>query len=196
MELILASTSPYRKQLMTQSGFKYEALSPEVDEAPYKNKGLLPQVLAETLAKLKSEAVANNLSEERRQRAIVIGSDQVACLDNQIFSKPGNMENAKKTLKSLAGNTHQLITSVSVSFNHHITTFTDVTRLKMRALSETEIENYLSQDEPYNCAGSYKLEQAGIKLFEHIQSDDFTAVQGLPMIQLCTHLKKIGYPVI
>jgi len=196
MQIVLASTSPYRKQLLTNAGIPFKAMSPKLDEQPFKQKGLSPKALAATLAKEKAAAVAEQLSKDDLKTSIVIGSDQVACLGDLIFNKPGSMEKAQQVLSKLSGQTHELITSVCLITDAKEEVFTNITKLKMRALEEPAIRAYLEEDKPFDCSGSYKLESAGIRLFESIDSNDFTAIQGLPMINLCSRLLALGFPLL
>ncbi|NQZ00415.1 MAG: septum formation protein Maf [Bdellovibrionales bacterium] len=193
-KLVLASSSPFRKQLLLDAGYSPVCISPEVDEDAVKGEGLSPSQLADKLAEMKARAVWQGLSSssEKAVKHIVIGSDQVACLDDEIFSKPGSEEKATETLQRLAGKTHQLITSVCVISPGSVGAFQNVTKLTMRQLREDQIRSYVAADQPLNCAGSYMLEKGGIKLFEKIESEDFTAIQGLPMIALTTMLIEIS----
>lgn len=188
MKLVLASTSPFRKALLDQARIPVETVAPDVDESLTKSKIPQPKKLAETLAELKARS-----GFEKAGRPWVIGSDQVACLDDQIFDKPGTREKAIETLELLQGQTHQLITSVCLISPGGEHLWTNITTLKMRPLNREQIENYVDLDQPLNCAGSYMLEKAGIRLFEDIQSSDFTAIQGLPMIELCNQLYRLGF---
>lgn len=173
---------------MDQAGIPVETLAPDVDESLTKSNIPQPKKLAETLAELKARS-----GFEKAGRPWVIGSDQVACLGDQIFDKPGTRERAIETLKQLQGKTHQLITSVCLISPEGEHLWTNITSLKMRPLDGEQIEAYVDLDQPLNCAGSYMLEKAGIRLFEDIQSSDFTAIQGLPMIELCNQLYRLGF---
>ncbi len=126
--------------------------------------------------------------------AVVIGSDQVCSLDNTIFSKPQNKDNAIKQIQQMSGRKHQLLTSVTICSSEDSFTWTNTTSLTMRALQESEIERYLEIDKPYDCAGSYKLESMGIKLFSKIEMSDHTAIIGLPLIEISnTLLSRFGF---
>jgi len=186
--LILASTSKYRKALLSQLGWSFEAHSPDVDEDAYKSSSLSPQTLALTLSELKARAVF-----ELNQGSCVIGSDQVCTVEGSTLSKPGTKEKALEQLLLLQGRSHELITSVTLIYPGGMKSFSNVTRLHMRELSSEEIIRYLEVDSPYDCAGSYKLEARGITLFEKIEMEDHTAIIGLPLIQLTNHLLSIGY---
>ncbi len=186
--LILASSSKYRKQLLEQLGVTFDCHPPQVDESEYKQQFSDTSELALTLASVKAKEVF-----ERFPESCVIGSDQVCSLQNRILSKPGNAEKAREQLYSMQGKSHELFTAVSIVYPAGEYSFINRTTLTMRKLTLHQIDEYLRQDTPYDCAGSYKLESHGIKLFEKIEMSDHTAIIGLPLIELATHLIKIGY---
>lgn len=188
--LILASTSKYRGALLAQLGLSFEAMAPGVDEDQLKNKGLSPTQLAMELAHLKAKAVF-----EKRNDACVIGSDQVCMLSGELLSKPGSVEKAIEQLTKMQGQHHELITAVTLLSPAGEIHFHNRTLLFMRPLSLKQIQNYVEEDKPLDCAGSYKLETKGIKLFEKIEMDDHTSIIGLPLIQLNNHLLSLGYPL-
>lgn len=188
IQIVLASTSVYRQELLRRLNLPFEATAPTVDESEYKKKIRDPRQLAETLAQLKARSLA-------QKDRVVIGGDQVAHLDGEILSKPGNVAKAKEQLLKMQGRTHLLTTSVCLVGLGPEVTFTDITRLKMRSLQEDEIERYIELDQPLDCAGSYKIEKAGISLMMEIQSEDFTAIQGLPLIRLAEALRQKGFKV-
>jgi septum formation protein len=188
--LILASTSKYRGALLAQLGHPFEAISPGVDEDQLKSKNYTPTQIATELAKLKALAVFN-----KRPEACVIGSDQVCVLNGELLSKPGSKENAILQLQKMQGIHHELITAVTILYPQGEINFHNRTLLFMRSLTLSEITRYVEEDLPLDCAGSYKLESKGIKLFEKIEMDDHTSIIGLPLIQLNNHLLKIGFPI-
>ncbi len=188
--LILASTSKYRGTLLAQLGWPFEAVAPGVDEDQLKAKDLSPTQLAMELAKLKALAVF-----KMRPDACVIGSDQVCMLNGELLSKPGTKEKAVQQLQKMQGAHHELITAVTILYPHGEIHFHNRTLLFMRPLNLNELTRYVEEDLPLDCAGSYKLETKGIKLFEKIEMDDHTSIIGLPLIQLNNHLLKIGYPL-
>lgn len=190
MDLVLASTSPYRRALLERLGVPFRAIAPAVDEDEFKARGLSPLALAETLARAKAESVGLGLPE-----SIVIGSDQVAAIDGRALGKPGSVEAAEAQLEALAGRTHELVTAVAVRNRGSTISHTDITTLVMRPLSVEEISRYVTADRPLDCAGSYKLESRGITLFEKIVSDDHTAIVGLPLIALTTILRSLGMEI-
>jgi septum formation protein len=187
-ELVLASTSPYRKALLERLGLPFRCLDPALDEEPLKARGLPPAELAERLARAKAAmAVA------RAPRAVVVGADQVCALDGEVLSKPGDAEHARALLARLAGRTHTLFTSVYVLAPGKTSGWCDETRLTMRALDEHQIARYVAADEPSDCI--YKVEARGVTLFERIESEDFTAIQGLPLLRLTRELVALGFDV-
>lgn len=188
--LILASTSKYRGALLSQLGWPFDAIAPGVDEDQLKSKDLSPTQLAMELAKLKALAVF-----QKHPEACVIGSDQVCMLNGELLGKPGSKEKAIEQLQRMQGTHHELITAVTILYPQGEINFHNRTLLFMRPLSVTEITRYIEEDLPLDCAGSYKLETKGIKLFEKIEMDDHTSIIGLPLIQLNNQLLLIGYPL-
>lgn len=188
--LILASTSKYRGALLSQLGWPFEAVSPGVDENKVKSQGLTPAELALLLSQYKAEAVF-----AKRPEACVIGSDQVCTMNGKIFSKPGTVENATLQISEMQGKTHELLTAVTVISPQGKESFLNRTTLHMRPLTLSEIHSYVNEDMPLDCAGSYKLESCGIKLFSRIEMSDHTAIIGLPLIELTSILLKWGYPL-
>jgi septum formation protein len=187
LPLILASTSPYRKELLSRLGLAFETVSPDTDEAAL--PGELPAVTALRLAEAKARAVA-----ARYPAALIIGSDQVAHIGAETFGKPGNHENAVVQLRRLSGKTVDFVTGLclfnsaaGISRSLNVTT-----RVRFRDLAEHTIEAYLRREQPYNCAGSAKSEGLGIALIARMECDDPTALVGLPLIALCDLLAQEG----
>lgn len=190
-KLILASTSKYRRALLERLGLQLDSIAPGVDEEAFKAEIHAPARLAEMLAEAKARAVA-----EKYPGAIVIGGDQVATIDNTVLGQPGTPEAAVSQLKKLAGRTHTLVTAmvvIDVAGQSHA--HTDYSRLTMRPLDENQLRGYVKRDNPVDCAGSYKLEQAGIALFERIETDDHTAITGLPLLALVRILSGLGVQI-
>lgn len=189
--LILASTSRYRRELLQRLRLPFDAVNPEVDETPL--AGEAPAALAQRLAMAKANAVA-----VRHPHAIVIGSDQVAELDGQPMGKPGTHQRATQQLQSMRGRTVVFQTAVAVV--RRSTGFEQVelasVRVRFRHLTDAEIEHYLRLEQPYDCAGSAKCETLGIALLEVIESDDPTALIGLPLIRTCRLLRAAGLDVL
>jgi septum formation protein len=185
--LILASTSRYRRELLERLRLPFDVVSPGVDEAPL--AGELPAALATRLALAKAHAVASDAAD-----AVVIGSDQVADLDGQAIGKPGSHERAVEQLKMMSGQRVVFHTAVAVmrrdrAFERALLAPVAV---RFRTLLIDEIERYLQLDQPYDCAGSAKSEALGIALLESIDSDDPTALIGLPLIRTCALLREAG----
>lgn len=187
-ELVLASTSPYRRELLLRLGLPFACAAPGVDEAAVKRTLGEPAAVATELARQKALAVA-----ARRPGAVVVGSDQCACLDGRILDKPGTTANAHAQLAALAGRPHELRTAVALVHDGGVVEWTEVTRLSMRALTAAEIERYVAADRPLDCAGSYKIEGLGITLFERVDGGDWTAIQGLPLLRLAAELRRLGF---
>ncbi len=189
--LILASTSPYRRELLSRLGLAFEVANPKTDESP--QPGELPEALSLRLAEAKAKAVAGQFPD-----ALIIGSDQVATVDGRIYGKPGNHERAAAQLQELSGKTVNFYTGLCL-FNAK-TGKADVqgipTLVTFRQLSLEEIEHYLRREPAYNCAGSAKSEGLGIALLESIHGDDPNALIGLPLIALCSMLKRHGIKVL
>ena len=188
--LILASTSRYRKELLARLGLEFTCLAPTCDEAAAKALGLAPQELAATLARTKAESVF-----ARHPTAVVIGSDQVCVGAGQLLGKPGGRSEAIAQVQRLAGRTHELLTAVCVRHPGGRQEFLDIARLTMRSLTPAAIERAVDADQPFDCAGGYKLEARGIALFARIESADHTAIVGLPLLALTAILADLGYPV-
>lgn len=189
--VILGSTSRYRKELLSRLQIPFDTAAPDVDETPHPNES--PQDLAMRLALAKARAVALKNSE-----AVVIGSDQVADLEGVPLGKPGNHANATLQLQRMRGKTVIFQTALSVVCLATGFEKTDLAavKVKFRHLSDSEIESYLRTEEPYDCAGSAKSEGLGIALLEKIESDDPTALIGLPLIRTCQMLREAGVIIL
>ncbi len=189
-EVVLASSSVYRRDLLARLGIPFRCVAPRFDEATFSHADRAPRAVAEALAEGKAASIA-----VLEPAATVIGCDQLVALEAQILGKPGSLEQAVEQLLALAGRPHELITALVVF--HHEQTFrhTDVSRLWMRKLTRSEIERYVQHDRPVDCAGSYKLEQRGIVLFERIDTGDHSAITGLPLIRLTSILRELGHPL-
>jgi septum formation protein len=185
--LVLASTSRYRRELLARLRLPFDVVAPEVDESA--RPGETPAALAERLALAKAHAVA-----ARDRDAIVIGSDQVAELDGAALGKPGTHERAVAQLRAMRGREVQFHTAVAVvraarGFAQHALV---TVRVRFRDLRDDEIEYYLRAEQPYDCAGSAKCETLGIALLDAIESDDPTALVGLPLIRTSAMLRAAG----
>lgn len=185
--LILASTSRYRRELLGRLGLAFEVARPETDETP--QPGEAPAKLAWRLAEAKAAAVA-----AQRPDAWVIGSDQVAEFDGLPIGKPGGREAAIAQLGAMSGREVRFCTGLCVLRDGAAAlSELDVTVVRFRDLSATEIERYVDAEQPFDCAGSFKSEGLGIALFEAIESRDPTALIGLPLIATARLLRRAGY---
>ena len=189
--LVLGSTSPYRRELLQRLQIPFEIAAPEVDETPH--PGEAPRMLAQRLALAKARAVAHLFPD-----AVVIGSDQVADLSGTPLGKPGTHEKAVAQLRQMRGQTVVFQTAVSVvctesGFEENSLAAVSV---KFRDLTDIEIENYLRAEQPYDCAGSAKSEGLGITLLASIDSDDPTALVGLPLIRTCQMIRAAGIELL
>lgn len=183
--LILASSSPYRRELLARLRLPFEAISPDVDETPRERE--TPTALALRLSVAKAMAIA-----AQHPDCIVIGSDQVATIDGQPIGKPGNFEAARAQLRMLAGQTVEFHSALAVTDGHRVEKADVVTLCRFRPLSEAAIDAYLHAEAPFDTAGSAKAESLGIALMEFIRSDDPTAIIGLPLIALTGMLASFG----
>lgn len=185
--MVLGSTSVYRRELMSRLRIAFEVAAPEVDETPQAAE--TPAALARRLALAKARAVA-----VRYPQAAVIGSDQVVDLDGEPLGKPGNHERAVQQLQRMRGRTVTFQTAVAVVCQASGFEQLDLAevRVRFRDLSDAEIEAYLRAETPYDCAGSARSEGLGIALLEAIDSDDPTALVGLPLIRTCRMLRAAG----
>jgi septum formation protein len=191
MLLVLASTSPFRQALMQRLGVPFKTFSPSVDESAQPHEK--PENLVQRLAVLKAHAAQNSYP-----NALIIGSDQVAVVENKILGKPLTHDKAVEQLSFLSGK--------KVVFQTGLCVFNSKTKeklvelipfvVKFRALKKAQIENYLRKEPAYNCAGSFKSEGLGISLVEYMDGSDPNALIGLPLIRLIHMLEKLGLPII
>jgi septum formation protein len=183
--IVLASTSPYRRELLARLGLPFGMRSPEVVEDA--REGEAPKAMAARLARAKAESI-------EEPGAIVIGSDQVASLDGRILRKPGSAEAAVAQLRAAQGRTVLFHTAVAVIARDSGATLehVDRTEVRFRRLDDRAIEAYVRIEKPLDCAGSFKSEGLGVALFEQISSDDPTALIGLPLIFVAHALRTLG----
>jgi septum formation protein len=174
--------------LLERLGLRFRAIAPICDESLLKAQEQNPVRLAERLAHDKAASVFKHDS-----GAAFIGGDQLVSFQGQVLGKPLTEERAIEQLLSLSGKAHELITAMVVMKASQVFSHTDVTKLHMRRLSRPEIERYVAKDGPLDCSGSYKIESQGIALFEKIESEDQTAISGLPLIALVSILRQIGF---
>lgn len=187
-KLLLASSSPYRKQLLARLNLAFDTASPDIDETPI--PGEAAEALAVRLAESKAKALA-----PRFQDHIIIGSDQVAALpDGSLLSKPGRYDTAKQQLMRSSGNRVRFLTGLAVldTRSGNLQTHCEPFEVHFRHLQEEEIEGYLQKEQPYDCAGSFKMEGLGIALFSRLQGDDPNSLIGLPLIALTRILRELG----
>jgi MAF protein len=186
LPVVLASTSPYRRELLSRLALPFECSAPDIDERRRPDES--PADMVRRLSEVKARAGAPPY------QALVIGSDQVATVGDEVLGKPGTHERAAAQLRRLSGNGVTFLTGLCL-----LNTATDEAQLDVipfrvhfRLLGDKQIERYLRHDLPYNCAGSFKSEGLGITLFERMEGDDPTALIGLPLIRLTEMLAKAG----
>ncbi|MDH3830444.1 MAG: Maf family nucleotide pyrophosphatase [Gammaproteobacteria bacterium] len=186
LPIVLASTSPYRKELLQRTGIDFKTVAPDVDESSL--PGESPENLVKRLAEAKARVIGKTCE------ALIIGSDQVAVSGDEILGKPGSHENALVQLRKLSGKLVTFQTGLCLlnSTSNEMQVDTVPFRVQFRKLDEQQIERYLRADQPYNCAGSFKSEGLGITLFERMDGDDPTALIGLPLIRLTSMLMQAG----
>lgn len=186
--LVLASTSPYRRQLLQRLHLPFDCERPDVDETPLPGEPV--QGLVARLAAAKAAAII-----ARRPGDWVIGSDQAAELDGRILGKPGSAEHAIAQLNGMSGRNVHFHTAVCLSDGQRRLELTDLTEVRFRHLEPDEIIRYVQAEQPLDCAGSFKCEGLGISLFEAIHSSDPTALVGLPLIGMAGLLRQAGFQV-
>ncbi|MBF0194989.1 MAG: septum formation inhibitor Maf [Magnetococcales bacterium] len=204
--LILASTSPYRHQLLERLAIPFTVESPNIDESQLPNE--TPKELVQRLAREKAFVIA-----KQNPGAVVIGSDQIAVIDGKITGKPGTHAVAVEQLRSASGKEIVFYTglccykvlenspaytlpTVKASLNDHVQIAVVPFKVVFRNLSDEQIHRYLKRDRPYNCAGSFKSEGLGVVLFDRLIGDDPSALMGLPLIKLTTMLDMAGVSVL
>lgn len=190
-QLILASSSPFRRELLNKLQLSYECISPDIDETPLDNES--PRELSLRLAIEKAKAVASNLS-----HGLVIGSDQVAEVDGQPLGKPKTRENAIKQLMSMSGKTVTFHTGMCL-YNAETEKFQSCIEpfyVSFRDLTEAQAASYVDKEDVLNCAGSFKSEALGIALFNKLEGEDPNSLIGLPLIKLVRMLEAEGMNVL
>ncbi|MDZ7663054.1 nucleoside triphosphate pyrophosphatase [Thiohalophilus sp.] len=190
-KLVLASTSPFRKAILEKFGVPFDTASPEVDETARASESA--EQLVERLAEAKARAVADQFPD-----ALIIGSDQVAVIDDTILGKPGDHARAVEQLRAASGQTVTFLTGLCLynSTTDHAQCDVVPFKVHFRQLNDSQIENYLQKEQPYNCAGSFKSEGLGIALFEKLEGDDPNTLIGLPLIRLIRMLDQEGFYTI
>ena len=188
--ILLASSSRYRQGLLDRFLDDYQTVTPAIDESAL--EGEEPAAMAARLARQKAEAVSS-----ASRDALVIGADQLAVLDGVVLGKPGEHQRAVEQLLAASGRSVTFLTAVCIldSASRRRYEHIDVTTVRFRQFDRRLADAYLHHDEPYDCAGSFKIEGAGFVLFESVSTDDPTALIGLPMIWLAGTLQELGYLV-
>lgn len=190
-ELVLASTSPFRKQLLEKLHFNFSTANPQVNEDELPNETAVQ--LVERLSIAKAQAVSKDFPD-----ALIIGSDQVCLNNGKILGKPGNFENAFKQLKAASGQHVTFYTGLALINNKtgQVHSLVEPFDVYFRELSDKMITNYLNKEQPYHCAGSFKSEGYGISLFSKFDGKDPNSLIGLPLISLIELLDKEGFNVL
>jgi septum formation protein len=189
MAIVLASTSPYRRELLQRLRLPFDVVAPAVDEA--RRPGEAPLALARRLAEAKAAEVAR-----RWPDAVVIGSDQVAELDGEPIGKPHAHAAALAQLERMQGRRLLFHTALAVAAHGRVEVDSIPTTVTFRRLGRAALDAYLRADQPYDCAGAAKIESLGIALVERVESDDPTALIGLPLIRLTSMLQAAGVVVL
>ncbi|WP_373974479.1 Maf family nucleotide pyrophosphatase [Chitinibacter sp. SCUT-21] len=189
--LVLASTSPYRKELLARLGVDFTVAAPNLDETPLADESAAQT--SERLAIAKARVLA-----EQFPNSLIIGSDQVALLNGAQLGKPGTHERAVTQLQAMRGQTiefHTALALYNTATGEH-QSHVDITNVTMRNYTDAQIESYLLRDQPYNCAGSAKVEALGIVMIEKVETTDSSAIIGLPLIALVTMLNQEGFAIL
>ncbi len=190
-QLVLGSTSRYRRELLERLGIAFEVAAPHCDETPLPNESAA--TTATRLARLKAHSLATRFPD-----ALIIGSDQVALLDDKQLGKPGSFERAFDQLCAMRGKA--IVFHTALALHNAKTGQTQETvvpwQVTMREYSDVEIRHYLEREQPYDCAGSAKTEGLGIAMIENMHGSDPAAIIGLPLIELCRMLRTEGFPIL
>jgi MAF protein len=189
--LVLASSSPYRREILAKLGLPFACAASGIDESPLAGETVERMVLR--LAESKAQALSPQFPDH-----LIIGSDQSAVLDGRIMGKPGCRERAVEQLRTASGKTVAFYTALCVlnPASGKSLCDLDITRVTFRALDDTQIAGYVEREQPYDCAGGFKSEGLGVALFERIETEDPNALVGLPLIRLIRLLEAFGVRVI
>ncbi len=187
MKITLASSSIYRQSILKKLHVPFDAIAPNIDETAQANESIQQQVLRLAINK------ATTVSQQRPNH-YVIGSDQLACFNQQILGKPGNLEKATEQLSILAGNTVQFYTGLCIAHqqSNQLVYLVEQFDVRFKPLTKRQISTYLAIEQPFDCAGSFKSEGLGIALFESLQGRDPNSLIGLPLIGLLDLFKQLG----
>ena len=190
LPLILGSTSPFRAEILQKLCVSFDTAAPDIDESSQDNE--TPTQLVERLSICKAKKVA-----EAHPAALIVGSDQVACVEQQILGKPHTHEKAVEQLRFLSGKTVSFHTGLCLfnSETGNTQSAVEVFKVYFRMLSDDQIERYLQNEQPYNCAGSFKSEALGISLFKKLEGDDPNTLIGLPLMRLVEFLSNEGLQI-
>tara|TARA_R110001583_G_scaffold7136_5_gene35487 strand:+ start:7989 stop:8579 length:591 start_codon:yes stop_codon:yes gene_type:complete len=190
-QFILGSSSPFRAEILAKLGLPFIKVSPDIDESSL--AGEKPEQLVQRLSEQKAYKIA-----ESHPNALIIGSDQVAVLDGEVLGKPGNHDNAVKQLTAASGKTVKFLTGLALlnSQTGHIQSLVESFEVGFKTLSASQIDFYLRQEQPYQCAGSFKSEGFGISLFSKLNGNDPNSLIGLPLIRLISLLEAEGVDVL
>jgi len=190
-QLILGSSSPFRKELLAKLCLEFITSSPDINETRLENEQ--PHALVQRLAEQKAIKIAQSYPD-----ALIIGSDQVAVLNDQVLGKPGNYDNAMKQLMAASGNKVEFLTGLALfnSKSGHMQSLVEPFKVSFKTLSESQIDFYLQQEQPYQCAGSFKSEGFGISLFSKLEGNDPNSLIGLPLIRLIRLLEIEGIDIL
>ena len=189
-DIILASSSRYRKKMLEDFGLTCRAIPPNFDEEAHKDPKLDPVKLCEKLSLLKAQSLIPSFP-----KSLIIGADQLVNFNGRILGKGGDMEQATKQLLELSNNSHQLVTSMTVILEGKVITSTNITTLTMRPLNYKQASAFVMRDQAWDCAGSYKLELSGAALFTKIETADHSAIIGLPLLLLTQALIDLGFHI-
>ena len=188
MQIVLASRSPYRKQQLESLGLVFECFDTGLDESTLKRQyQQQPAMAAKALSEAKAQLAGQTFPEH-----LVLAGDQVAEFDGELLSKPGSRDKAVAQLMRFSGKVLQLHTCLSVLYHGQLRTIEQSCRFLFRNLNAQETARYVDFAQPLDCAGAFKIEQGGIALFEKIECEDFTAIQGVPLLALARELRSFG----
>ena len=186
MKIILGSTSLYKKKLFSRLSIPFFQMAPTINESDYPQMvNESPKKFALRLSKIKADSLKDQDSDH-----LIIGADQVLEFEGQVYGKPLNRKKNIEDLFRFSGKSHFLHTAVTLISPHGDSSFVDTTQLTMRPLNRHQIEEYVDREQAFDCAGGYKIESLGISLFKEIKTNDFTAIEGLPLIKLNSYLIK------
>ena len=190
MKIILASQSPNRRKLLAKAGLAFKVFSPNIQEEQFINPKE-PESSCLHIAKQKALKACSLYKTE-----IIIACDQMVYCKGKLFGKSYTKQKAIQTLTELQGKNHDLLTALYMLFGRKKHSYICKSKMTMRVLSLQQIKNYISRDKPLKCAGSYQIESQGLSLFKKIETEDFNAIEGLPLIHIINQLEKMGLPFV